>query len=90
MKDIKEQTLPAQDHYIQVVCECSLDLTIDDSADGLCILSKFHMFICMKPEASYHLATSQFLQSDISFKQIAGFQEFEIGHLDPNSQTGES
>ncbi|KAJ7571962.1 hypothetical protein C8J56DRAFT_810142, partial [Mycena floridula] len=47
----------------------------------------FHMIICMKPAASCRLSKAQYLQSDIGFKPISRFEEFEIGHLDLGSHT---
>jgi hypothetical protein len=43
--------------------------------------------ICMSREASHRLASARFVQSDISFKRVAGFLEFELGGMDPFSKT---
>ena len=45
--------------------------------------------ICMSPESSYCLLEAQFLQSDIGFKRIVGFMEFELGGRDGCSHTSE-
>ena len=34
---------------------------------------------CISPESSQCLVEAQFLQSDIGFKQVVGFMEFELG-----------
>jgi hypothetical protein len=47
------------------------------------------IIICMKKASSLRLAKAQFLQSDIAFKRVAGFLEFEIGGLEQNSKIGE-
>jgi hypothetical protein len=46
------------------------------------------VIICMTKESSQRLLRAQYLQSDIAFKRVAGFLEFEIGGLNQNAQTG--
>lgn len=47
----------------------------------------FRMIVCMTKESSIRLVQAQYLQSDIGFKRIVGFKEFELGGLDPDSRT---
>ncbi|KAF9232366.1 hypothetical protein BU15DRAFT_90674 [Melanogaster broomeanus] len=50
----------------------------DDFDDGDVPL---RVVICMLPQNSQRLQTAQYIQSDIGFKRVAGFQEFELGAL---------
>jgi hypothetical protein len=50
--------------------------------------TRLGIVICMKPEASLRLLTSgRHLQSDIGFKQILGFKEFEVAGMDRDANT---
>jgi len=40
----------------------------------------------MSKKNSIRLSNAHYLQSDIGFKRIAGYQEFELGGLDPSSR----
>jgi len=40
----------------------------------------------MTKESSHQLLRAQFLQSDIAFKRVAGFLEFEVGGLNQNAK----
>jgi hypothetical protein len=53
--------------------------------DGiLCII------ICMTPEASRRLISSgRYLQSDIAFRRITGFKEFEVAGMERDTNTSE-
>jgi hypothetical protein len=46
------------------------------------------IIICMTKESSHQLLRAQFLQSDIAFKRVAGFLEFEVGGLNQNAKIG--
>ncbi len=46
--------------------------------------------ICMMPEASRRFVAAQHLQSDIAFKRVVGFYEFEVASMDPDSNTSTS
>ncbi|KAJ7791168.1 hypothetical protein B0H13DRAFT_1936056 [Mycena leptocephala] len=45
------------------------------------------IIICMAPDASHRLKTAGYLQSDIGFKRIVGFHEFEIASMDRDANT---
>lgn len=45
--------------------------------------------ICMSPVQSSRLRKAQYLQSDIAFKRVVGFKEFELGGLDRESKNCE-
>ena len=40
----------------------------------------------MSKKNSIRLSNAHYVQSDIGFKRIAGYQEFELGGLDPSSR----
>ncbi|KAF4593638.1 hypothetical protein EYR40_008426 [Pleurotus pulmonarius] len=76
--------------YIRLAEEFNLpesDTDGDDDTSAIDSCSPFRMVICMFPEASRRLARAQYLQCDIGFKRIVGFQEFELGGMDEESHT---
>ena len=46
-----------------------------------------HIVICMTHEGSRHLLQAQYLQSDMAFKCVVGFHEFELATIDRISNT---
>ena len=65
----------------------TLDLTDEDI--GLDSEEPIRIVICMMKEQSRRLAQAKFVQSDIAFKRVVGFKEFELGGMDPENKTGE-
>lgn len=59
----------------------------DEDEVGEC-REALRIIICMSKSSSQRLLEAQYLQSDIAFKRVTGFLEFEIGGLDQNSRTG--
>jgi hypothetical protein len=49
--------------------------------------STLQIVMCITPNASKQISEAEYLQSDIGFKQVIGFYEFEIGSFDRNSNT---
>lgn len=47
----------------------------------------FRIAICMTKEGSLRLLKAKFLQSDIAFRRVVGFKEFELGALERDSRT---
>ncbi|KAJ7827331.1 hypothetical protein B0H14DRAFT_3144637 [Mycena olivaceomarginata] len=45
------------------------------------------IIICMTPHSSSRLQKAQYLQSDIGFKRIVGYDEFEISAMDRDANT---
>lgn len=82
MRELPLESLPVHD-------EDDADSPYDDSpaqgADGRQVV---RLIICMSPFSSERLARARYLQSDIAFKRVAGFLEFEIGGLDENANLG--
>lgn len=56
---------------------------VGSAEDGI-----LRLIICMSKASSERLAQARYLQSDIAFKRVAGFLEFEIGGLDEDSNLG--
>lgn len=48
------------------------------------------IILCMLEDFSKRMKRAKYLQSDIGFKQVTGFYEFEIGSMDRNSNTSKS
>ena len=89
LKESEDVLLPPEQRYIRIVEEQILEHPSEPEDVADCHVP-FRMIICMSTESSRRLQQAQFLQSDIGFKRIVGFEEFEIGHLDPGSRTGKS
>ncbi|KAF8200102.1 hypothetical protein BJ912DRAFT_898089 [Pholiota molesta] len=103
MKNIQESSLPPDEIYIRRAIEVpNFDNTHysasgatwaldDDEAEDLDpesdIGTPFRMVVCMLKESSFRIHSAQYLQSDIGFKRVIGFKEFELGGLDSESRT---
>ena len=93
LKQRQDQELPPEEVYIQYAAEVlSLGSIIHEEDDDMNGAGgdPIRVIICMNKESSKRLLDAQFLQSDIGFKRIVGFQEFELGGRDHNSRTGVS
>ena len=42
----------------------------------------YRFVICMTPSSSWGLLRAQYLQSDIAFRRVVGYEEFKIGGWD--------
>ncbi|KAF7975392.1 hypothetical protein HWV62_9607 [Athelia sp. TMB] len=90
LKRLQDQDLPPEDHYIRYAEEIpihSLPVHDEDETEHSNPADKMlRIVVCMSPESSQRLAAAQYLQSDIAFKRVSGFLEFEIGglHRDAN------
>ncbi|KAF7965062.1 hypothetical protein HWV62_696 [Athelia sp. TMB] len=93
IKDEQDTLLPPEQHYIRIIEEIPLDgmpVHEEDELDHELLVDPrrtLRIVICMTPTQSRRLSSAQYLQSDIAFKRVAGFLEFELGGLDNNSQT---
>jgi hypothetical protein len=92
LKEIQDADLPPALHYIRYIAEIPLSTMTaheeDDSAETAETGELLRMIICMTRESSERLVMAQYLQSDIAFKRVAGFLEFEIGGSDQNAKIG--
>jgi hypothetical protein len=89
LKRTQDVEIALKDHYIRYAAEIAKDSVIahdeddpeDSESDPLRIL------ICMSQRSSQRLIRAQYLQSDIGFKRVVGFQEFELAGLDRDANT---
>jgi hypothetical protein len=93
LKKLQDTNLPAHLHYICVMLELNDNtLAVHDEDDNKTLPSsdkKTCVIICMAPDSSTRLQQAQYLQSDIGFKRIVGFDEFEIVSMDRDANTSE-
>ncbi|KAK6969673.1 hypothetical protein R3P38DRAFT_3413297 [Favolaschia claudopus] len=95
MKQEQDENLPEQEAYIRYMEEFSAtDLTHDPDDEDEDIESispdsdlPFRIAVCMTKEGSLRLLKAQYIQSDIAFRRIVGFKEFELGALERGSRT---
>lgn len=87
---------PLEDRYIRRVVQIPHTLLVDSEDEPSDFNSlggddnMLKIIVCMHPEASRRLSEAQYLQSDIGFKRVAGFYEFEIGSMNRNTNTSKS
>lgn len=88
LKEIQDRQLPPQSRYICHAEEIPVQSVHSYKEDDLDTVNPYdnakpiRIIICMDSAASHRLAKAQYLQSDIAFKRVTGFLEFEIGGLD--------
>ncbi|KIM36354.1 hypothetical protein M413DRAFT_449233 [Hebeloma cylindrosporum] len=90
LKKQQDETIPQDERYIRYIAEipalgqlASTDDPTDDVEDSP---TPFRIIICMSKNNSIRLSKAHYVQSDIGFKRIAGYQEFELGGLDPTTR----
>jgi hypothetical protein len=94
LKETQDDSLPVEMHYIRKIIimtnselitheedEPEPALNGEEDSDGVRII------ICMTQEGSKRLLGAQYLQSDMAFKRIVGFYEFELAAIDRISNT---
>ncbi|KAJ3860037.1 hypothetical protein EV359DRAFT_49934, partial [Lentinula novae-zelandiae] len=93
VKAQQDSLLEPEAHYIRSMIEISpseLESDEDDLPEdqpGETTLQPLKIAICMTSEASHRFVKAQYLQSDIGFKRIVGFYEFEVASVDKYSNT---
>ena len=89
MKKRQDEELSADEAYIRYAADLPLHLgnIIHDKDELADPQNPIKIVVCMSKESSQRLLDAQFLQSDISFKRIVGFHEFELGGRDFTSWT---
>lgn len=91
MKAIQDESLPSDQHYIRYLAELETTYMSDDhdldDLDDSSSDKPFRIAVCMTPDSSERLRRAKYVQCDIGFKRIVGFQEFELGGLDQDSRT---
>ncbi|KAF9058435.1 hypothetical protein BDP27DRAFT_1241199 [Rhodocollybia butyracea] len=86
IKQLQDSTLPRDEHYIRAMLQISETL-VDDEQDGVSLEEPLQIVICMTKEGSRRFSTAQYLQSDIAFKRIIGFYEFEVALVEEYTNT---
>ena len=89
LKECQDRDLPLELHYVRYVGEVPIRTLAVHEDDGQNEVGEsLHIIICMTKESSQRLLHAQYLQSDIAFKRVTGFLEFEIGGLNQNARIG--
>ena len=91
LKEIQDAELAPALHYIRDITEVPLSnmpAHEEDDSNETASGEPLRMIICMSKESSRRLLAAQYLQSDISFKRVAGFLEFVIGGWNQNAKIG--
>lgn len=91
LKKTQDDSLPIEMHYIRKIIVMTEFITHEEDEPALIGDSDgVQIIICMTPEGSKHLLCAQYLQSDMAFKRIVGFFEFEMAAVDRISNTSKS
>ncbi len=93
LKGEQDSLLEPKDRYLHAMIEIPVTLLAPDEDDvpedqpPALALQPLEIAICMTSKASQRFVQAQYLQSDIGFKRIVGFYEFEIASMDRYSNT---
>ncbi|KAJ7812157.1 hypothetical protein B0H14DRAFT_2818292 [Mycena olivaceomarginata] len=92
LKARQDEQLPKEKHYIRRVLAIEMDPSHEDDDDDeireIAKDGRLRIIICMTPEASRRLISSgRYLQSDIAFRRIVGFKEFEVAGMERDANT---
>lgn len=89
MKQQQDEQMDPNDHYIRRVIEIAADsmegYESDEPPTGKD--NTVRIVICMSKEGSERLVNAQYPQSDIAFKRVAGYYEFELASVDRDANT---
>lgn len=88
MKEIQDESLPEEAHYVRrIISMMGYPLHEEDEPGLEGDVDDVRIVICMTPEGSRRLLQAQYLQSDMAFKRVVGFHEFELATFDRISNT---
>ncbi|KAF8186521.1 hypothetical protein K438DRAFT_1596387 [Mycena galopus ATCC 62051] len=96
LKAYQDAQLPKESHYIRRVLAVEMDemelhsAEEEDDEDHITPPkdNRLRLIICLSPEASRRLLSSgRYLQSDIGFRRIVGFKEFEVAGMERDANT---
>ncbi|KAJ3839118.1 hypothetical protein F5878DRAFT_617485 [Lentinula raphanica] len=84
--------LPHDECYIRSMLEFSAEMAVSDEDDveddeGQSSVDPLRIAVCMTRAASHRFSQAQYLQSDIGFKRVIGFYEFEVASVDEYTNT---
>ncbi|GLB33432.1 hypothetical protein LshimejAT787_0103900 [Lyophyllum shimeji] len=85
LKKVQDETLQPEDHYIRKAFTVKGSTMAIHEEDERPVLGDSHdvrIIICMTKEGSRRLLNVQYPQSDIGFKRVVGFYEFELACWD--------
>ncbi|KAF8058004.1 hypothetical protein FPV67DRAFT_1722388 [Lyophyllum atratum] len=85
LKRVQDETLRPEDHYIRKAFAIEGDTMAVHEEDDHQVSGDsqdVRFVICMTKEASQRLQDAQYVQSDIGFKRVVGFYEFELACFD--------
>ncbi|KAJ6578506.1 hypothetical protein B0H19DRAFT_1062987 [Mycena capillaripes] len=89
LKALQDTNLPPTDRYIRRIMAIDINTVNrheEDDWDDTDQDPKLRIIVCMYPKRSSRLLeTGRYLQSDIAFKRIVGYLEFEIACMDRDS-----
>ncbi|KIJ44845.1 hypothetical protein M422DRAFT_251830 [Sphaerobolus stellatus SS14] len=75
-KKIQDATKPTEDHYLRFIGTFSKTddspMPLDTKDECICLI------VSMFPGSSFRLVHNHYLQSDIAFQSITGYEEFEL------------
>ncbi|KAJ7813542.1 hypothetical protein B0H14DRAFT_3749798 [Mycena olivaceomarginata] len=83
-------TRPFEDQYIRRMVELdpsALEVHPEDEPRTSNDTPSLRFVVCMGAEGSRRLLGCQYVQSDIGFRRVTGFYEFELGGWDRDAQT---
>lgn len=90
LKRQQDEHLPPEEHYIRKVIEIT-DTESEERHEEDAPAQQDHVglriVICMSKEGSERLAQAQYIQSDIAFQRVVGFDEFEMACVDRVNNT---
>ncbi|PPQ84978.1 hypothetical protein CVT25_010531 [Psilocybe cyanescens] len=92
LKDYQDAHLPSEEHYIRRVIDLphdTLDVHDEDEPGDLgnSETENLKIVVCMSKEQSRRMHGGQYMQSDIGFKRVIGFHEFEMTSMDRKANT---
>ena len=92
LKAQQDLHVPHAEHYIRKIIEITDAQGEHDEDEPLAPGGSniLRIVVCMSPEGSKRLLKAQYLSSDISFKRVADFYEFELACIDRESNTSET
>lgn len=84
LKYQQDATLPVEDHYMRYILDLGSesDLEQHEEDDPKVSEEPLRLILCMSKEGSKRLLRAHYIQSDIGFKRIIGFHEFELASRD--------
>ncbi|KAK0437715.1 uncharacterized protein EV420DRAFT_1280541 [Desarmillaria tabescens] len=87
--DIQNRTVPSKEHYIRHIEEMPWESLNDPDPGPLADdHGSFRLILCMSPSCSHDLLHAEYVESDISFKRVAGYKEFKLVGFDYIAKTG--